>query len=146
MRIYRESRDASMDTVSKINRAHQQLDAHQVREELASLQSSLAVVSSSVNQLSKQISNLKGSILSATQVINTCRQLPEQPPSYANVFSANIVKTAVLQVMQEQKQAASDKASIVVYGFQGKGHVQIQLQELLEFIWLLGYYHQLVQD
>ena len=29
-------------TVSKINRAHQQLDAHQVQEELASLQSSLS--------------------------------------------------------------------------------------------------------
>ena len=42
-----------MDTVSKLNPAHQHLDFHQVREYLASLLSSLAVVSSSINQLTK---------------------------------------------------------------------------------------------
>ena len=93
-----------------------------MREELASLQSSLAVVSNSINQLTKQISHLKGSILLAAQVINTCRQLPGQRTSYADVLSANIVKTAVSQVMQEQKQAASDKASVVIYGFPEDGH------------------------
>ena len=36
--------------------------------------------------------------------------------------------------MQEQKQAAPDKASVVFYGFPEKGHDQIQLQEWLEFL------------
>ena len=73
-------------------------------------------------------------MLAAAQILNNSRQIPGQPPSYVDMLSANRVKTAVLQVRQEQKQAAFDKASVVICGFPEEGNDQVQLQKFLEFL------------
>jgi hypothetical protein len=107
----------------------------QMRQDFADLQASVCTMASSITQLTSQLDSI-ASKLPNSPITTEYSAQKASCPSYADILSAGMMKSAMSQAIREHHQAVSDKASVVIYGMPEDNHDQQDVLELLDF---LGY-------
>ena len=99
-------------------------------QDIIAMKESITTLDTKIQSLSNTIAQLGalGHVLVAADGQFT------QPPTYATVASANIVKSAVSEAIREQQKANVDKSSVVFYGFPEEGDDNTQLRDMIDYL------------
>jgi hypothetical protein len=105
----------------------------EMRRDLSALQSSVSAMSSSIDQLTQQLSGIASRFPSSPPILDVSSS-KSGPPTYADVVSASFVKAAVSEAIREHQQISANEVCIAVYGFPEEGHDKEQLQEMFDYL------------
>ena len=118
-------------------------DIFNVEQSIDDLRLKMDSILKSIGDLSKKHSSLQevicdgGSHITAdptsTQPVNVPTK-EMKPPSYADVVSADMVKSVVSQVLHEQRRVDADGSTIAIYGFPEEGNDYEEIMHMFAFL------------